>query len=152
MPWDLLKVRRKLEVSEQDDGWAFRVGSHVSDFTYEGNVADQRPVIVPPTWEKQRRRDALANVWRRAAEELHNARSIIVIGYSLPESDAFFRLLYALGSVGPSVLDMFWVFDPDEGNVKGKFEDLLGKGATPVFDFFPMTFADAIVKLQLKLL
>lgn len=61
----------------------------------------------------------LQSVWARAAKELSEALEIYVVGYSYPRSDAFFRYLYALGTVGGPVLRKFWVFDaaPDRGEV-----------------------------------
>jgi hypothetical protein len=52
-------------------------------------ATDLTPVLVPPTWEKASGHDELVNVWRRAARELSQASHIIVIGYSMPESDMF---------------------------------------------------------------
>jgi hypothetical protein len=61
----------------------------------------------------------LQSVWARAAKELSEAQDIYAIGYSYPKSDAFFRYLYALGTVGGPVLRKFWVFNaaPDRGGV-----------------------------------
>lgn len=110
------------------------------------------PVIVPPTWNKADSHRSLSRVWSRAALELSQAENIIVIGYSMPETDAFFRYLYALGTVGPVLLKRFWVFDPDTtGVVKERFENLLGHGAKPRFQYFPRTFDAAIGILKSKL-
>jgi hypothetical protein len=38
-------------------------------------------------------------VWRTAAQHLSEAEHIFIIGYSLPETDQFFRYLYGLGTV-----------------------------------------------------
>jgi len=56
------------------------------------------PVLVPPTWNKTKYNGALSNVWKKAAQELATAENIFVIGYSLPETDSFFRYLFALGT------------------------------------------------------
>ena len=78
------------------------------------------PAIVPPTWNKTAHQVELAPVWRRAAEHLAGARNIVVVGYSLPASDQFFRYLYALGSLGTTRIERFMVVDPDKrGTVKG---------------------------------
>ena len=68
-----------------------------------------------------------------------SAENIFVSGYSLPESDHFFRYLYALGTVGDLRLKKLWVFDPN-GEVGGRFHSLLGQAALPRFEFFPSDF------------
>jgi NAD-dependent SIR2 family protein deacetylase len=47
------------------------------------------PEIVPPTYEKLINEDWLKETWERAFRLIRNARKIIFIGYSLPESDGF---------------------------------------------------------------
>ena len=54
------------------------------------------PLLVPPSWDKTGHRDASAPVWARAVEELRAAKRICVIGYSMPNSDSFFKYLMAL--------------------------------------------------------
>jgi len=110
------------------------------------------PVIVPPTWNKADSHRSLSRVWSRGALELSQAENIIVIGYSMPETDAFFRYLYALGTVGPVMLKRFWVFDPDTtGAVEKRFENLLGHGAKPRFKYFARRFNEAISILKSEL-
>ena len=53
---------------------------------------------------------------RSKATVLSEAENIFVCGYSLPATDAFFHLLFALGSVGNTRLRNFVVFDvADQG-------------------------------------
>jgi len=95
------------------------------------------PVIVPPTWDKTEGHNGLANVWKQAAIELGQAENIICIGYSLPESDLFFRYLFALGTIGDAHVRRFWVFDPDaEGVVEQRYRKLIGRGIERRFKFF----------------
>ena len=104
------------------------------------------PVIVPPSWNKSEYHQALSNVWAAAAKHLSEADNIFVLGYSLPETDSFFRHLYALGSVGPQVLRRFTVFDPDEpgGGVDQRFRALLGSGATARYSYVQRKFSEAL--------
>jgi len=97
------------------------------------------PYVVPPTWNKSQYHNSLESVWKAAASELASAENIFVSGYSLPESDHFFRYLYALGTVGDLRLKKLWVFDPN-GEVGGRFHSLLGQAALPRFEFFPSDF------------
>lgn len=107
------------------------VGQRVSDLDHCGIPCEPEPVIVPPTWNKAQYQDMVV-VWRRAALHLSEAENIIVIGYSLPTTDEFFRYLYALGSVGRARLKRFYVVDPAEG-VANQFARLLGPVAKDRF-------------------
>ncbi|EQD24443.1 MAG: hypothetical protein D084_Lepto4C00437G0003 [Leptospirillum sp. Group IV 'UBA BS'] len=57
------------------------------------------PLLAPPIWDKGivRVGNPLSGVWSKAIEKLQLATRIIVIGYSLPCSDAHFRYLMAAG-------------------------------------------------------
>jgi hypothetical protein len=101
------------------------------------------PVIVPPGLFKAEYQGSIGNVWQEAAKELESAKEIIVIGYSLPETDFFFRYLYALGTVGPTIIRRFAVFNPDD-SVEGRFRSLLGRGALSRFKYHTETFESAI--------
>jgi hypothetical protein len=80
-----------------------------------------------------------------SAKELESAKEIIVIGYSLPETDFFFRNLYALGTVGETFIRRFAVFNPDaSGQVKGRFQSLVGPGARDRFEYHATKFVSAI--------
>jgi hypothetical protein len=78
------------------------------------------PVIVPPGIFKSEYQGSLGKVWQQAAKELAEAREIFVIGYSLPESDLFFRNLFALGTEGPTILERFAVLNYDNTGVTEK--------------------------------
>jgi hypothetical protein len=108
-------------------------------------------VIVPPSWNKAEYRTDLVNVWRQAARELQSATSIFVCGYSLPETDSFFRYLYGLGTVGSEPLERFWVFDPSEV-VHARFRSMLGPGARARFEAHPLLFEGAVQYLRKALL
>lgn len=111
-------------------------------------VANQ-PVIVPPSWNKADYHSALSEVWAAAAQHLSEAEHIFIIGYSLPETDSFFRHLYALGSVGSAPLRRIAVFNPDDsGTTKQRFEALLGPGARARYEYHPLTFEDAIPHIR----
>jgi alpha/beta superfamily hydrolase len=91
------------------------------------------PMIIPPTASKSGLHRELRTVWRRAAKRLAEADSIFVIGYSWPEGDHFFHQLYALGTVGETILSRFWVCNPNK-QVRDKFRDeLLGQQAKDCF-------------------
>jgi NAD-dependent SIR2 family protein deacetylase len=89
-------------------------------------LALPQPVIVPPTWSKGEYHRHLQLVWQQAASALSEANSIVVSGYSLPETDHFFRYLFALGSISDTRLKRFVVLDPNIEKVSPLFQRLLG--------------------------
>ena len=56
-----------------------------------------KPVFIPPTWAKSPLGGEIQAMWNRAVLEVSEAEQLIVIGYSLPRTDTFFRYLLALG-------------------------------------------------------
>jgi len=51
------------------------------------------PAIVPPTYAKLTQQDWMRNIWSTALDVLSNAKKIVFIGYSMPDSDGFMRAL-----------------------------------------------------------
>jgi hypothetical protein len=131
---------------------ALDVGAAIGQYQHcTGKPCEPDPVIVPPTWNKAEYQQ-VANVWKHAARHLSEAENIIVIGYSLPESDQFFRYLFALGTIGDARPQRFWVVDPDpRGHVKERFKRLLGPSFESRFRVFPMSFSDAIPQVEAAL-
>jgi hypothetical protein len=125
------------------------IGSHLveyfSRYATPTVEVDPESVIVPPSWNKADYHQALSNIWASAASHLAEAESIFIIGYSLPETDSFFRHLYALGSVGKSALRRIVVFNPDSsGEIDKRFRALLGHGSIARYEYLPMTFGQSI--------
>src|ERR1051326_1295245 len=125
------------------------ISQRTRDFQHCNSGAFTGPYVVPPTWNKGQYHNSLESVWKAAASELASAENIFVSGYSLPESDHFFRYLYALGTIGELRVKRFWVFDPDS-KVEQRFRSLLGQAVLPNFHFFAGNFYEMfgeIVKL-----
>jgi NAD-dependent SIR2 family protein deacetylase len=55
-----------------------------------------QPLLIPPSWDKSEYRNIVKRIWSKAVEELRKATRICVIGYSMPEADAFFQYLLTL--------------------------------------------------------
>jgi hypothetical protein len=107
------------------------------------------PVIVPPSWNKTEHHQILSQVWGRAAKELGEAEYIFIIGYSLTETDVFFRLLYALGTVSDTPLKKIEVFNPDNSpEIQKRFESLMGAGAMARFNYRQFNFTQSISKIE----
>jgi hypothetical protein len=69
------------------------------------------PLLVPPSWDKSGYAEIIAPVWRRAVEELKRATRICIVGYSIPETDAFFKYLITLALAGNHQLYSLTVVD-----------------------------------------
>lgn len=117
------------------------------NFVYQGEKVKSETFIVPPTWNKTEYHAGLSKVWSQAAVELSEAKNIFICGYSLPETDYFFRYLFALGTVGKTILERLWVFDPNE-EVKSRFIKFIGSGIRKRFKFEPYKFTDTIKHLR----
>ncbi len=129
----------------------FNLGSKLNTRPHCDQALDGTPVIVPPTWDKTTYHSQLRSVWQQASKVLALAENIFVIGYSLPESDLFFRYLFALGSESQTRIKRFWVIDPDpQGEVERRFRSLIGRGIENRVRFFRQTFRDAVDGTALK--
>ncbi len=53
-------------------------------------------LLIPPSWDKSEYKDIIGRVWAKALEGLSKATRICIIGYSMPEADAFFQYLLTL--------------------------------------------------------
>ncbi len=101
-------------------------------------------LIVPPVWNKSKDYNALAPVWIAATKELENAENIFVIGYSMPDTDSFFKYLYSLGTISNIPIRRFHVFNPDISNIDNRFRKILGPGAEKRYKSYESTFNQAI--------
>lgn len=123
----------------------FNLGSRLSSRKHCDEPLKGPPVLVPPTWNKTEYHDQLSSIWKRAAEELASAENVFIIGYSLPETDSFFRYLFALGSESSTRIRRFWVFNPDpDHTVEPRFRALVGRGIENRFRFERRDFENSI--------
>jgi NAD-dependent SIR2 family protein deacetylase len=108
-----------------------------------GEPLEEDPFIVPPTWDKTRHQEQIKRVWKKAASELKEAEHIFIIGYSLPDTDMFFRYLFALGSDVRTMVRGIYVFNIDS-TVEERLRNLLGSGVSQRFQFYNVSFENAI--------
>ncbi len=104
------------------------IGSKINKLRWinKFDMFDDTPLIIPPTWTKTEYQSLLSPVWKHAAEEISMAKNIFIIGYSLPETDEFFKYLLGLGMINIVRLKGFYVFNPEE-KVLNRFQSLLGR-------------------------
>lgn len=127
----------------------YNLGTNLVNRKFEDKPLNGPPVIVPPTWNKNGYHGQLSNVWSQAAYEFAAAENIFIIGYSLPETDSFFRYLWALGSEGNARLRNFVVINKDaSGIVEGRFKQLIGRGIENRFKYISVTFDDSLAQIS----
>ena len=106
--------------------------------------------LVPPTWNKTSYQGDILNVWKRAGLHLSVAKNVVIIGYSFPETDQFFKHLFAVGTIGKNRFKNILVVNPD-GRLKPRYEQLLGPTSAKKFEFLAETFEDAIPLIRQRL-
>lgn len=90
------------------------------------------PYIVPPSEGKFAAREILSSTWKSASEHLFSADYVVVIGYSIPRTDEFFRQLYKISSMRSRRLRKFYLIDPQAttnrgpDSLYGRYESLIG--------------------------
>jgi hypothetical protein len=119
---------RTCSVTRSDLGFStLRIGEALRKLTCScGKVTEGVPFIVPPTWDKTKQYDSIGAVWKAAARALSDVQRIAFIGYSFPETDGFFKYLYALGTVDVPNLRRICVIDPSPEPRK-RLQAMLGK-------------------------
>jgi len=75
--------------------------------------AGDKPVLVAPTWQKQLG-GYLSAVWREAVFALRTATRVVILGYSIPQTDQHFRYLLAAGLQDNNSLRKVVIVNPDE--------------------------------------
>jgi hypothetical protein len=112
-----------------------------------------RLLLVPPSWDKSEYSRIMQPVWKKAVDALKTATRICVIGYSMPEADAFFKFLLALGLAENDglykLIVVDWLMDrhhpPGERTIETRWQEMLEKVFVGRrFEFVPTGFAQFI--------
>lgn len=146
--WDLRDANAHQQnfLYETSDIVRYRLSPNLNLFRQSENGEPTLPLIIPPTFNKGAENSYLNQVWSSAAEALKEAENIIVIGYSLPETDQFFKYLYSIGTIGRSIIRKFWVIDPSEISHE-RFQSLLGPAVKGKYLKTVKTFGQAMSTL-----
>ena len=94
------------------------------------SVSDLSNSIIPPTWFKNLETDPFKQIWKQARKEVRKARIMVVIGYSVPETDLFSRSLLKVEAGSKrkrEKLDLLVLVNPDPG-ARQRFVDLINGG------------------------
>ena len=136
------------------DNAQIHIASALHRFKHCGADAPTDLVIVPPTIGKIQYQTQIKKVWNEAAKVLSKAEHIFVLGYSLPETDLFFRYLFAIGTLSDSRIKKFWVYDIDDSDeFKNRYKNLLGPELRKdgIFYTFPVNFINALNSISTSL-
>lgn len=110
--------------------WRVSRAGNVSLFRDLSTVRSLAGAIIPPTWFKDLQREPYASVWKAARREIRSSRIMVVVGYSVPQTDLFSRSLFAV-EVGSKLkrekLDLVVLVNPDKTS-RRRFLDLIRGG------------------------
>lgn len=104
----------------------------------------QRPLIVPPTWQKDYDNSHLRNVWLQAEHILRKANVIFFIGYSISESDTFVRYLLQKSLYRKGAKPEIYVIEKGTGPVIERYKRLFG----PVCNFYYSGFEQFVIDFE----
>lgn len=96
-------------------------------------VSDLTGSIIPPTWFKDLQKFPFADIWRQARRNVRTARAMIVVGYSVPETDLFTRSLFKVEAGSKEKrerLDLLVLVNRDPA-ARRRFLDLIAGGVEP---------------------
>ncbi len=99
-------------------------GTKVYDSYNQLREAGDTPVLIPPTWSKTVIDAKIQRSWDLARAALHDAKRIVIIGFSLPPTDYHFRFLLASGLIGNIRLEGIWIVNPNLESVSPNLEGL----------------------------
>lgn len=108
-----------------DSETPLNISQCLQELEHCGEKLSPEPFIVPPTWNKTRYSEQISIIWQRAAKELSTARSIFIIGYSMPRTDEFFRHLFALSLAGGPLVTLLSIVNPSD-DVYHSIEEWVG--------------------------
>ena len=113
------------------------------------------PAIVPPTYTKLKGYSWLRDIWYEAFNAIENAKTLIFIGYSMPDSDGFMRALFqgAMANRKKTKSLQVYVIDPHATpscDLGKRYQEMFSPLKNKDLEFIPKTFAQAMKEGLLK--
>lgn len=102
--------------------------------------SDDSTFIIPPTWNKSDPR--VKALWNCAYKELIEAKRIIVIGYSFPDTDVYVKSLLALAINENKILQNIIFVNPDVNTTKRNSIAMLDNYFERYCSYAPWTFSE----------
>ncbi len=101
---DLLKLHGSLNFPKE-------AGMKPNDFAFTLTEAISDPFILPPIFNKMTN-ETPSKMWQVGLEKLRSAKNIVIVGYSLPQTDIYMQY-FLKAALGPNLnLNKIFVFDP----------------------------------------
>ena len=113
------------------------------------DVWDLSYSIIPPTWFKELQVFPYAEVWKAARREVRSARVMVVVGYSVPDTDLFSRSLFKVeaGSKKKTEqLDLVVLVNPSE-DARHRFIDLIRDAVLPSTRILEYDWLEELVRV-----
>lgn len=110
--------------------WSKTTAGNVRLVTDVATVRSLSESIIPPTWFKDLTTFPYAEVWRAARREIRSSRILVVIGYSVPQTDLFSKSLFKVEAGSKEKrekLDLLVLVNPD-ANARRRFLDVIRGG------------------------
>ncbi len=121
----LLKLHGSLHfVVTKDD--TPRPTVHLKERPYTRQNGDLRFTIIPPESRKRYDTGVFSKMWKSAGDEIHRARTLVVIGYSLPPTDMHSTALFRI-STRREWLRSLVIVNPDP-DARRRTRDVLQRG------------------------
>ena len=120
----LIKIHGSINWYYRDEDMDSTKDLELSDPQITGNPTSStarlnRVAIIPPTWIRQNNRKSIfSNLIRQAIRHIQNAKRIVIIGYSMPNTDSYFKyvLAAALNDLSRKPKIEVWVKDQKDAN------------------------------------
>jgi hypothetical protein len=135
---DILKLHGSLN-------FARRKEAETSSFPHAITKSIAEPFILPPIFNKMTN-GAPTAMWQSGLEKLRAAKNIVIVGYSLPQTDIYMQY-FLKAALGPNLnLNKIFVFDPilfgnnEHGEaMKRRYEACFAPQLRPRIEFQPET-------------
>lgn len=131
----VLKIHGSLNWIMQDENCGkvlpFLPGSHCLDWNSVGG-SSKSWLMVPPTSHKSPY-ESILMVWETALDYLKYAQRLIIIGYSMPESDPYFKHFLMAGLLDNKVLEEVRVYTGSVRAVQRRYKALFSKAPSFIF-------------------
>ena len=130
--------------------WRRQSATKISLAADTSTVTSLKGVIIPPTWFKNFTDFPFGDVWKTARQEVRTSRIMVVVGYSVPETDLFSRSLFKVEAGSKDKreqLDLLVLVNPDR-RARRQFLDLIRGGvepATRILEYHTLQELDAVL-------
>lgn len=135
---DILKLHGSLNFPKRRE-------SSSTSFSYPLTKSITDPFILPPIFNKMTN-EAPTTMWQVGLEKLRSAKNIVIVGYSLPQTDIYMQY-FLKAALGPNLnLNKIFIFDPilftnnENGEaMRSRYESCFAPQLRPRIEFRPDT-------------